>query len=617
MNFKNVILSVTLLACGMAASAQPVGQYLPQTRILPSQLAQFGVPQRAIGDQVWKLDMDKMQDMQQLVIVDANGDNVGWGFGATMTSATVFCNGSATVTNDDWLFTPTVNLQGGQRYRLTYFVYVKRGNARTLEVKLGTDQTVDAMAVSATPTAVITSKSWEQREATFVIPETGNYAIGFHDVSEASDDQLYLSHLAVLEAAAPAAPEAAGNLVVTPAEGVAHEASIAFNAPAQTIDGNALVALSRVELLRNGNLVTAWTDVAAGVALSYEDKGFEKGGQITYSVIAYNESGAGDEAKQTVWIGYDVPKAPTDVTLHPDDSDMWLTWAAPTAGVNGYEFDPSKVWYNVYSVTTRYTGESALDKVIFATEPQALSQQLGLGIDEGEQRGMVCYAVSAENSSGEGPFQGSNYVLAGAPYELPFSDYFTDAEPETFWMGSGSGLGYTYQYAGSGIRWIEEFESQGCAFLNTYAQDTVNILSFKISLQGAEKPRLRFGRSIEGDGLTVMVGVLPAGEDHYIVLDKQENTTTSGVEYYEFALDEFKGARYIQLVFTAIEPEMAYDWKYVNIGDVSVIDASETAVETISAAQVDNDCYYDLQGRRVVNPSSGIYLHRGKKVIVR
>ncbi len=98
---------------------------------------------------------------------------------------------------------------------------------------------------------------------------------------------------------------------------------------------------------------------------------------------------------------------------------MLLTWDAPTAGYNGLLFDPENIWYNVYSVHTTMAG-STLGDVIFTTEKGVTSQQLGQGIDEGEERGMNCFAVAAVNESGEGPFQGSNYLLIGAPYPLPF-----------------------------------------------------------------------------------------------------------------------------------------------------------------------------------------------------
>ena len=45
-----------------------------------------------------------------------------------------------------------------------------------------------------------------------------------------------------------------------------------------------------------------------------------------------------------------------------------------------------------------------------------------------------------------------------------------------------------------------------------------------------------------------------------------------------------------------------------------------TAIENITEATDENKgdgYYYDLQGRRVQNPTRGIYIHNGKKIVVK
>lgn len=58
---------------------------------------------------------------------------------------------------------------------------------------------------------------------------------------------------------------------------------------------------------------------------------------------------------------------------------------------------------------------------------------------------------------------------------------------------------------------------------------------------------------------------------------------------------------------------------YFCYDDVAVrfpISGSETGVDDICTKEAD-DVYYDLQGRSVINPSNGIYIHAGRKVIIR
>ena len=42
-----------------------------------------------------------------------------------------------------------------------------------------------------------------------------------------------------------------------------------------------------------------------------------------------------------------------------------------------------------------------------------------------------------------------------------------------------------------------------------------------------------------------------------------------------------------------------------------------TAIQTVKSESVNTEIYYDLSGRRVANPHSGIYIHNGKKVVIR
>jgi hypothetical protein len=42
---------------------------------------------------------------------------------------------------------------------------------------------------------------------------------------------------------------------------------------------------------------------------------------------------------------------------------------------------------------------------------------------------------------------------------------------------------------------------------------------------------------------------------------------------------------------------------------IGIVDNSREAIT--------NDCYYDLQGRRVQQPANGLYIRNGKKILVR
>ena len=438
-------------------------------------------------------------------------------------------------------------------------------------------------------------------------------------MSDAADRAyLYLADIIVSEAAPADAPGAPTDFTVVPGENAALTADIHFTLPTLTVAGDELTGIDYAELLCNGETVCTWNDVAPGDEIAYVDVP-TSGGSKTYVVVAYNDAGQGAPAEQTVWVGYDIPKAPTNVVLSADNpDDMLLTWDAPTAGYNGFLFDPENIWYHVYSVHTTMAG-STLGDVIFTTEKGVTSQQLGQGIDEGEERGMNCFAVAAVNNSGEGPFQGSNYLLIGAPYPLPFEDDFAGGAANTFWMGSGSGLGYEYGLAGSGVR-TANTESGGSLFLETFFNDTIQAHSFKVSMEGARAPKLSFKRSTENGHLILQVIVYNADRTHVETVYEEDIPQADDWQELEVSLDAFVGEpRYICVAFSAIDPEMSNHYKYLNVTDIRIYDAAPTAItEVVSESEVDNTVYSidgRVMGTSIDNLPRGIYIQGGKKIL--
>ncbi len=625
-----MIVAASLLAIGMASAQQidlsmpkaDVGKMLPRVEQMSIESSSvYRAPHKAIGDVIAHWPLNTFQEFSMLMsmgLIDANDDGIGWGATSTGTNLNVFCSSNADEANDDWLITPAIYLEAGKNYQVS--VQLRGRNAeRKMEIMAGQEATVEGMTIRVTGVETVTTDTYHMHKGSFIAEADGEYMIGFHDVSDAADRAyLYLADIIVSEAAPADAPAAPTDFTVVPGENAALTADIHFTLPTLTVAGDALTGIDYAELLCNGETVCTWNDVAPGDEIAYVDMP-TSGGSKTYVVVAYNDAGQGAPAEQTVWVGYDIPKAPTNVVLsaaNPDD--MLLTWDAPTAGYNGLLFDPENIWYHVYSVHTTMAG-STLGDVIFTTEKGVTSQQLGQGIDEGEERGMNCFAVAAVNESGEGPFQGSNYLLIGAPYPLPFEENFANGVASTFWTGSGSGLGYDYGLAGSGIR-NANTESGGALFMETFFNDTIQGHSFKVSMEGARAPKLSFKRSTENGHLIMQVIVYNADRTHVETVYEEDIPQADEWQEVEVSLDAFVGEpRYICVAFSAIDPEMSNYYKYLNVTDIRIYDAAPTAVtEVLSERDVDNTVYSidgRVMGTSIENLPKGIYIQGGKKIL--
>ena len=620
-----------LLAMGMASAQQidvnapkpDVGKMLPRIEQMSVEANTIHyAPRRAVGDVIAHWPLNTFQDFELLMsmtMIDANEDGYGWGGSSTGSGLNVQCNSNPNQNNDDWLITPAVTLEAGKRYQVSVQLRGRRAD-RLCEIMAGQEATVEGMTIRVMDVQNVSSDGYHMYKGAFLAETDGEYVVGFHDVSAGySGAYLYLADIIISEAAPGDTPAAVSDFTVVPGENAALTADIHFTLPTLNLAGQELTAIDRVELLCNGELVNTWTDVVPGQEMDYVDNP-TNGGSKTYSVVVYNAAGAGEAAEQTVWVGYDIPNRPTNVVLSAENpNDMLLTWEAPTTGYYGYIYDPDDVWYNVYSVTTTMAG-STLGDVIFTTEKGVTSQQLGKGIDEGEERGMNCYAVAAVNGSGVGPFQGSNYLLIGAPYPLPFEENFPNGEATSFWTASGAGLGYQYGMAGTGIRQITSTESGGALFMQTFFNDTIQGHSFKVSLENARAPKLSFKRSTENGHLIMQVIVYNADYSHIETVYDEDIPTADDWKEVEVSLDAFSNEpRYICVAFTAIDPEMSNFFKYMNVTDILIYDSAPTAIHEVVAEQDVDNTVYSIDGRVMGtcldNLPQGIYIQGGKKIL--
>ncbi len=189
----------------------------------------------------------------------------------------------------------------------------------------------------------------------------------------------------------------------------------------------------------------------------------------------------------------------------------------------------------------------------------------------------------------------------------------------TFWTGSGSGLGYDYGLAGSGIR-NANTESGGALFMETFFNDTIQGHSFKVSMEGARAPKLSFKRSTENGHLIMQVIVYNADRTHVETVYEEDIPQADEWQEVEVSLDAFVGEPlYICVAFSAIDPEMSNYYKYLNVTDIRIYDAAPTAVtEVLSERDVDNTVYSidgRVMGTSIENLPKGIYIQGGKKIL--
>jgi hypothetical protein len=112
---------------------------------------------------------------------------------------------------------------------------------------------------------------------TVEVAETGYYHFGIHAISDADEWRLMVKNFLVEAGAEPTAPAAVTDFAVAQTPNVL-EAVVSFKAPTKTVAGDDLTDLTKIDVLRDGNVINSISPSINWVAA---DQGYENSQDIT------------------------------------------------------------------------------------------------------------------------------------------------------------------------------------------------------------------------------------------------------------------------------------------------------------------------------------------------
>ena len=205
----------------------------------------------------------------------------------------------------------------------------------------------------------------------------------------------------------PAPPE---NFAAIAGEHGLLETYLSWENPQITVDGDPITEPFSVYVYRNDTLKFSVEEAAAGAEESWTDLNIQHAGYYQYSVYAENTAGQGPVVNSTVFVGEDVPAAPSNIQLSASSDGGFVTWEAPTEGLSGHYFTGEDLTYRVI----RFPGNVAVATGV--TETEFTDHNLPGFAD-------YHYSVTASNSSGEGGTGFSNEEILGLDDLLLYEDF--------------------------------------------------------------------------------------------------------------------------------------------------------------------------------------------------
>jgi hypothetical protein len=109
-------------------------------------------------------------------IINANGDYDTWTHNSESRDGSMQCFSQAT---DDWLISPAIALESGERYVLSWYHSAAISDACHYTVNMGKGATVAAQATEL-GSYTVTSTGYVRQTIEITVPETGSYHFGWH-----------------------------------------------------------------------------------------------------------------------------------------------------------------------------------------------------------------------------------------------------------------------------------------------------------------------------------------------------------------------------------------------------------------------------------------------------
>lgn len=527
---------------------------------------------------------DSSDALSGYTIIDGNKDGKVWAYyqgasGADGNPGAARMTYNSDLAMDDWMITPPLKLEGGKAYKVSFQA---RANSdaypERVEAKWGNAATAAAMTgVIVAPTDL--GKNWVELGA-YIMPEAdGIYYVGIHGISDKDTYYLYVDDLTVSAPSATTVPGLATDLAVANDPAGTGKATITFKAPAKTMGGETLAAITKIELSRDGNVIKTFDAPAPGAELRHEDTA--ETGTHTYSVQAFNADGAGEVASVTAFVGIDKPGAPENVQIVETANlgEVTISWDAVTVDQNGNAINSALVTYLVAEPTT--TGWASI-----VDEPISNTTYTFQAVPAGEQD-FAQYAIFAVTDGGTGTGAPTDMIPVGTPYE-GMEESFPDGTL-SYVLGLDSSNGGSWSLFGddSGIP-SQDGDNGFIGMEASYLEQGADLFTGKISLAGAVNPGISFytynlvGESGGKDENTIELFVREIGAAEYTALGTPivigDLATEAGWVSVNKSLAAYAG-KTIQLMFRATCHGFAYTLiDNIKIGDMLENDLHARAI---------------------------------------
>lgn len=477
--------------------------------------------------------------------------------------------------DDLWLFTPkfsaqrgTVTLKINAAIRSSYY-------SETITVALYKDASTTAEALTEPQTIKFTSTNKTNAEVSLDIAEEGKYHIGIYRAVTGYSLYLYGASIEQTAVINLNAPLAATNLTADGDTEDESKVNLSWTNPTQTVGGTELSGITKIEVLRNGEVIATLD----GNAESYVDT-LDEAGKYTYSVIAYNGEDASEPASATTgFVGgaFDLPYSPD--FSQSSTFDVWTF--VPNEDEKVIKYNSSNDYLESYA--SNVTVETPAFKA---------------------KKGIIDVAVTAKTTSYRYPTKLTVNVLSQSDEVVETADYeFTNSSwPETEHLEATIPTEGKYR-----VQIIVTNSGNGTFIEGLEVEQTSVVEPITIWWDNTDACYSTPAVSVDGGAPVAMTcvwdGTMPSAVRHAArkIFEKDA--------FYAEIPNDAKSVKFLD----ADNPEMSVEIEnpehnriYKADGTSDVYNPDDvTAIESVISESADAPVFFNLQGIRVAHPAAG------------
>lgn len=392
---------------------------------------------------------------------------------------------------DDWLISPAVKLEAGKFYKVAYSAanclapYI---NPEKILLKYGKTPTVEGMTEALTPDTIsFSGYNFEYYGDYVQVKESGDYYFGLHAVNTKAYT-LYVDEFTVSAPVEPDAPGCATEIKILSNYDDPNSVDISFKAPALTADGQPLDKIARIEVLRGGVPVGTFNNPRPGKEVRVSDYVDKRGETYLYTIVAYNDKGAGKAIDTKAFVGILTPEKVTESFGVENDGEITVKWKAPTTDIQGNRLNPANVKYTV-SYRVGYT------KYVVADSISATECKFKATLENPNVQSHLILNIEAITEGGTSEAAQVPPVACGKPFKMPFVESCANAAISspisTITLKGDARWGI---YSDASFTDVKSQDSDnGLLGLNSqYAGNSAMLAMGKVDLTGSKDPALTF-----------------------------------------------------------------------------------------------------------------------------